>query len=267
MTEATGKYSLPLKDDLTGWKNVRIQVDVLPKGSQQRIVKLKEAFDVRDKEGSNGFARGFFDVKGKSLVNEGASVEFYLLIRDGTHWKDLGKDPQFHIQVEVTLDLSAMAQAVGSFVGGFLGSAAGDFVTSHLPQEMSVLQGDCLVSVQVPEFALTLKKTRWMPLEIADLTEYAEESDLASLYRDGGELRVPAKVQAKQETAAGSVEFAADLAVCDVEGELNWMGKKIKGEYRDAEDAKREFLVFPIPAKASTLGAADVPPSGMSHTG
>ena len=45
MTEVK-EYQIQLKPDLTGWKKVRVQVDVFSTGGKQRMVKLKEEFEV-----------------------------------------------------------------------------------------------------------------------------------------------------------------------------------------------------------------------------
>ena len=72
-------YPLPLQDDLSGWKKVRIQVDVLPTGSKERIIKLKKDFEVTPMEGATDL---YQVVDGsKQLINEGASVEFYVTVK------------------------------------------------------------------------------------------------------------------------------------------------------------------------------------------
>ena len=254
-------YPLPLQDDLSGWKKVRIQVDVLPTGSKERIIKLKKDFEVTPMEGATDL---YQVVDGsKQLINEGASVEFYVTVKSSAMPLENPHIQGVTFEVKVHLDLSAMAQMMGAMVANLMPGMGflGEMVANSLPQEMEMLTGFIEVRAQQAVFEISLRKFRWDPIEKMKLTQYVAEKDIKALYKSGGELWIPVKVKTTQQSGDTVIRFEEGLSVCDVEGEVNWLGTSIAGEYRDGEDPKREFIVFIIPAAglpSADLGGADV---------
>ena len=200
-----------------------------------------------------------FVISDKKLINDGASVEFYVSV-------DAAADPfageeiaDGVFDVQVKLDLSAMAQAVGSIAAGmmpgmgFLGGA----LSQGLPQEMEMLTGTIRVRARTAVFELTLKKIRWQSLEKKKLSEFVQPEDIRSLYDQGGELWVPVEVEPDQAAKGESIHFSPAIQVYDVAGELNWMGVKISGEYRDDDHTS---LVFVIRPRMGSENASDLVP-------
>lgn len=259
----TKVYPIPLASDLGGWQQTRVQVDVIPTGSKERIVKIKE-FKVTAVEG----ATDMYQVveESKKLINEAASVEFYVTVKSGVNPIENPDIQGATFSVEVKLDLSAMAQMMGAMVAGMMPGMGflGETIANNFPQEMEILSGFIEARAQQAIFELSLRKFRWNPLEKEKLLQYVEESNIKELYKSGGELWIPAKVKAVQQSGDTVIEFGEGLPVCDVEGELNWMGRSLTGEYRDGEDPQRKFIVFVIPSAGSaglpdgSLGASDV---------
>ncbi|MCX7779897.1 MAG: hypothetical protein N2491_03140 [Negativicutes bacterium] len=248
-------YTVPLQNDLSGWKRIRVQVDVLSTGSKKRIVKLKEDFEVNLIEGDTDA----FAISDKQLINEGSSVQFYVTVSPNIDPVSEARKLAATLEVKVRLDLAAMAQAVGAALAGmmpgmgFLGGA----IAQGLPQEMELLTGTIAVKAETAIFELSLKKFRWLPIEKKRLDEYLDVSDIKNLYKNGGELWVPVEVEPNQKGNSGAVNFSPGIQIYDLEGELNWMGTKIAGEFRDYEHT---CVVFKINPAASAANASDIAP-------
>ena len=247
MTNGAGEekktYDIPLKPDPNGWKRVRIQIDVLPVGSKERIVKLKEQFKVVPLSGDTSSYTVLEDTK--KLINEGASVEFYVTVDAAIGPLGEQKVQLAVFQVEVNLDLSAMAQMMGAAVTALTGSGyLGGLVSQYMPQEMQALSGTAHVKAQEAVFELTLSKFRWEPLQ-KKLTEYVTQDNIRSLFQTGGELCVPVLVEPQQEAKGEILEFDPEVHVWDVKGTLNWFGRSIEGVYRDEEHTAVVFEIKP----------------------
>lgn len=253
-------YSIPLKSDLKGWMEVRVQVDVLTTGSKDRIVKLKEDFEV-------SFVAGAVEMyqvveESKKLINEGAAVEFRVAVNQGIVPLDEPDIKGATVNVKVKLDLSAMAQLMGSTVSAVTGSDyLGGLVSQYFPQELQILDGSVEVKAQQAVFELTLRKYRWQTLEKSRLTEYVDKGDIQALFASGGRLKVPVMVKKEQQVRDATIQFQSGLPICDVAGELNWLGTTIPGKPENGEKLEREFIVFDIPAAGkppSDWGASDL---------
>jgi len=148
-------------------------------------------------------------------------------------------------QVEVQLDLTAMAQLMGSFVSAVTGSGfLGGLVAEYFPKEMELLSGSATVKAQEAVFEITLSKFRWQPLQ-KKLTDYVKPEDIRSLFQTGGELLVPVQVEEQQQSKDTMLSFDPKERVFDVKGTLNWCGKTIEGVYRDEQRTSVVFEVLP----------------------
>lgn len=253
-------YHVPLQSNLSGWKRVRVQVDVLSTGSKQRMVKLQEEFEVNPIEGDTAS----YAVSDKQLINEGSSVEFYVTVAS-----DLDPLSGQHIQgttleVRVKLDLSAMAQSVGAIAAGMIPGMGfmGGTIAQGIPQEMDLLTGIIEVNAQNAVFEITLKKPRWLPLEKKKLNEYMTPEDIKQLFQYGGELWVPVQIEPEQQAKGETIHFDSGIEIYDVEGELNWLGTRIVGEYRDED---RTCMVFGIQPGADMSNASDLAPGSPTQ--
>lgn len=243
-------YHIPLRSDLEGWKMVRVQVDVLSTGSKERLVKLQEDFKVLPVGGDTA-AYAVLE-KTKKLINEGTAVEFYATVADGKDPWDEQPLQGATFQVEVKLDLAAMAQTLGTVVAGMMPGMGflGGVVAQGLPQEMGLLSGVIELKAQEVVCQLTLSKFRWEPLQ-KKLTEFVAPGDLKKLFQAGGELRVPVKVEPQQQAQGETLQFEGEIEIWDVRGTLSWFGRDYEGQYADEAHTCLVFYVEPAAAPAA----------------
>jgi hypothetical protein len=238
-----GSYIIPLSKELKGWQRIRIQVDVLSTGSKSRIIKLKEEFKVLPLSGDTSAYTVLEETK--RLINEGSSVEFYMTV-------DSGQDPWAEeqitgatFQVEVKLDLSEMAQMVGSVVAGMIPGMGfmGGAIASGLPQEMEMLSGTFQVKAKMVECMISLEKIYWEPLKKNLYPDYASKEELVNLYQEGGQLEVAVNVEPQQKAKDKVLEFDSAQEVRDIVTKLYWFGTVKDGKY---EDDDHKVLLFDI---------------------
>lgn len=252
-------YKIPLKDDLSGWEEIEVVAVTVLKFGRGKPAQLKEEFAVKDDPASPapGIEKGWLKISGKEILPSRDGVRFKVGVSPGADWRELEKVGRFLLTVEVQLDLSPAAGIVSQVLGAMGATGAG----AAVPTGMNLIAGTCAVQVDVPRFTISLRKFRFGEIVEKDLAEYVSSGELAELYREGGELWVPVKVQKEQSENGRTIVFE-DIAVYDVEGELNWMGVRIPGVYRDDEDPRHEYIVFKIPRKipGEMPGAPDLAP-------
>lgn len=260
MAEEMKLYEVHLNEDLLGWGKTRVVAMTVIKFGQGKPAQLKEEFEVKDDPASEapGILNGFLEISDKEILPTKDGVRFNVTVPPSVDWRQLENIDHFLLEVEVKLDLSMMAgaarQVMGAMGMGWAGAA--------VPTEMGLIAGTCAVKVEIPKFTISLRKFRWDGVEKKDLRDYVSADDLAHLHSDGGELWVPVKAQ-KEQSEKDSTIFFDDIAVCDVEGELDWKGAKIPGTYKDDEDPKHEYIIFEI--KGKMYGASDLAPGSPTR--
>ncbi|RNC29292.1 MAG: hypothetical protein AWM53_00645 [Candidatus Dichloromethanomonas elyunquensis] len=245
-------YFIPLSRELKGWQKIRIQVDVLSTGSKDRIVKLKEEFKVLPLSGDTSSYTVLEETK--KLINEGSSVEFYMTVAGSQDPWSEGQLQEAAFQVEVKLDLSAMAQMVGSMVAGMIPGMGmlGGTIASGIPQEMEMLSGTFQVKAKKIECVISIEKTYWEPLKKNLCPAHASKEDLINLYKEGGQLEVTVNVEPQQKAKDKVLEFDASQEVWDTAAKLYWFGTVKDGKFEDDDHKVLLFDISPAPADAAS---------------
>jgi hypothetical protein len=268
-----------LEDDFDGWKKLTIRAQtVVSKGDPNKPGFLKKDFKVLDAEGSPApaIANGWITISDKQLLGDRVTLEFSVNVDRYIPLKEVERCDYFLLSVQAQLDLPQAKAALGAALGmatgmGALGATlAGAGIDAALTLEVKVK-----IKVQVPIARVTLRKFRWSEVKEYDLMENMNRSELAQLYREGGELLVPTKTKPVQvqgqdggnapsgETPGRTLYFDSDIRIFDTEGELRWMGNVIKGEHDDGKDPERRYLRFKVPLPGA--GGADLAPDSPTR--
>lgn len=246
-----------LDGDLNGWQPEVIHAHAtVGEGNASKQAYLKKEFQVLDavESPAPAISKGWISISKQRLLDDRVTLEFIVTVDPKAPVQEIEQCGHFVLSVQAQLDPPGVKNAMGAAARSL------------------IVEAKVKLIVPVPIARVTLHKYRWNELKDFDLFLHMERSELAQLFREGGELYIPTLIQPLQSARpdgqpAVTLEFDRDIRVFDIEGQLNWMGSLIEGEHDDQGDRERKYLIFKIPAPSNVSGADTGPGSPTLQRG